>query len=163
MIMSPTSRHGAGRVGAMLVRLLLVKSESSRCRRRARWARPSRPPPLDLEAGVHTAAKATRGTSTPRATSLPPRPLLKVDHLKGILSVHSITPKGNKAELQVQLRSLLSEKMSKGASEQAVVAEMKRLTAVAAATRAVNDRALALPAPQQEQEAAPMLLHGPQA
>ena len=88
---------------------------------------------------------------------------LKVDHLKGILSVHSITAKGNKPKLQGQLRSLLAEKMSKGAPEQAVVAEMKRLTAVAAASRAVNDRAVELPMPQQGQEAAPTPLHDPQA
>ena len=53
--------------------------------------------------------------------------------------------------------------MAKGTSEPAVVAEMKRLTAAAAAARQVNDRALTLPAPHQEQEAAPMLLDGPQA
>jgi hypothetical protein len=88
---------------------------------------------------------------------------LKVPHLKGILMVHKKTPTGNKPDLQVQLRKWLDEKMANGAAEAAVLAEMKRLTAAAAAARQVNDRPLALPAPAEDQEVAPLLLHGPEA
>jgi hypothetical protein len=109
-------------------------------------------------------AKATEGLELYSTSGLD---ALKNDHLKGILSAHGITPKGIKSDFQEQLGTLLREKMAKGASEQAVLAEMKRTTAAAAAARQVNDRPLAsplaLPAPQQAAEAAPMLLHEPQA
>lgn len=87
---------------------------------------------------------------------------LKVEQLKGILLVHKVKPQGLKPDLRAQLRSLLDEKMSAGASE-AVVAEMKRLTAAAAAARQVNDRPLALPAPDEAAPVAPLALMGPEA
>ncbi len=88
---------------------------------------------------------------------------LNVNQLKGILSVHSLKPTGNKPDLQKQLRGLLDEKMKKGAGEAAVVEEMRRLTVAAAAAREVNDRPLAMPMPAEGPELAPLLLHGPEA
>jgi hypothetical protein len=87
---------------------------------------------------------------------------LKVDHLKGILTVHTKeVPKGKKDDLQEQLRSLLKEKTPEGTDQAAVIAEMKRLTAAAAAARQVNDRPLEPLGPPQEEDAAPLLLQGP--
>ena len=68
---------------------------------------------------------------------------LKVDQLKAILNVHGWKPKGNKAELQDQLGQLLDEK-TRGMDEDAALAEMKRLTAAAAAARMVNAQPIAL-------------------
>ena len=70
--------------------------------------------------------------------------------------VHKVKPQGLEQDLKVQLRSLLDEKMRAGASEAAVVAEMKRLTAAAAATRQANDRPLGLPAPDEAAPVAPL-------
>jgi hypothetical protein len=88
---------------------------------------------------------------------------LNCDQLRGVLLVHNKKAIGKKAELKTQLCTLLAEKMAKGAAQSAVVAEMKRLTAAAAAARLVNDHPLELPAPAEDQQAPPLLLHGPQA
>mmetsp|Transcript_55301 Transcript_55301/g.123624 ORF Transcript_55301/g.123624 Transcript_55301/m.123624 type:complete len:143 (-) Transcript_55301:78-506(-) len=80
---------------------------------------------------------------------------LKVDQCKAILLVNDKKPKGNKPELQQQVSELLKDKTPEGTAFPAVVAEMKRLTEVAQAARAMQ-RPLALAAAP-----APALLMGP--
>ena len=51
---------------------------------------------------------------------------------------------GKKADMQKQVQDLLEKKGSEGTDQAAVVAEMQRLTAAAAAARSVNDGPLLL-------------------